>query len=595
MITGQMNPSFSAACAAEIIALMSTSSPTATAVEAACGSLSYGDLEAKVGAMAATLRDRGVSADTLVAVCLPRSMDQIVAMLAAWRAGAAYLPLDPAWPEARLAALVSGAGCAALVATAAFGAQIANGVPLVTPDMVGGGEPVAPVSVDTESLAYVIYTSGSTGAPKAVEVTHGNLAALIDWHCQAFGVGAGTRTSHLAGLGFDATAWEVWPTLAAGGTLSLVDEATRLDAARLRDWLVSQRIEVAFAPTALAEPLVAMPWPAETALRVLLTGADKLTVRPPHALPFSFVNNYGPTESTVVATSGVVTPNGDGLPSIGRPIAGTIIHLLDEHGASVLPGEAGEIWIGGAQVARGYRGDPVLTAERFVEHPEHGRLYRTGDLGVLLEDGEIGFRGRVDGQVKVRGHRIEPAEIVAALNKLPDVTASSVVARDGELIAYVVPADGAAPTALGLRMALAETLPDYMVPARFAALATLPLTPNGKVDTKALPDPAGCALADAPAGREASTPTEKRLLEIVAGVIGRQDVGVDDDFFLLGGHSLLGTQVVVRSRDAFGVELTLFHLFEGRTVARLASIVEELVIAKLDAMSDEDIRRMAAG
>ena len=256
-----------------------------------------------------------------------------------------------------------------------------------------------------KSLAYVIYTSGSTGAPKAVEVSHANLAALIDWHRQTFELGAGTRTSPLAGLGFDAAAWEIWPTLAAGGTLALVDDATRLDAARLRDWLVAERIEIAFAPTALAEPLVAMEWPADTALRVLLTGADKLTVRPAPGLPFVFINNYGPTESTVVATSGVVAPHGDGLPSIGQPIAGTAIHLLDDQGARVVPGEAGAIWIGGAQVARGYRGDAALTAERFVTHAEYGRLYRTGDLGVWLENGEIGFRGRADGQIKIRGHR----------------------------------------------------------------------------------------------------------------------------------------------------------------------------------------------
>ena len=416
-----------------------------------------------------------------------------------------------------------------------------------------------------------------------------------DWSERAFTVGIGTRTSHLAGLGFDAAAWEIWPTLAAGGTLALVDDATRLDAARLRDWLVAERIEVSFAPTALAEPLVTMDWPADTALRMLLTGADKLTVRPAAGLPFAFINNYGPTESTVVATSGMVAPDGEGLPSIGWPIAGTSIHLLGEDGAPVAYGDAGEIWIGGAQVARGYRGDPALTAERFVDHAEHGRLYRTGDLGALLDSGEIGFRGRVDGQVKIRGHRIEPAEVAAALNRLTGVATSAVVARDGTLIAYVVPANGAIPTAPALRAALADTLPDYMVPSRFATLAALPLTPNGKVDTSNLPDPGTCAMDEAPTGRPPASPTEKRLIEIVAGVIGRQEIGVDDDFFLLGGHSLLGTQVVVRARDAFGVDLTLFHLFEGRTVASLAVVIEELVIAKLDSMSDEDISRMAAG
>jgi len=422
-------------------------------------------------------------------------------------------------------------------------------------------------------------------------VTHGNLAALVAWHLDAFDVREGTRTSHLAGLGFDAAAWEVWPTMAAGGTLVLVDDATRTDPAALRDWLVAERIEIAFAPTALAESLVAMDWPHETRLRVLLTGADKLTVRPKPGLPFRFVNNYGPTESTVVATSGDVAPYGEGLPSIGRPIAGTHIHLLGPHGDELAAGEEGEIHIGGAQVARGYRGDPGLTAARFVEHPRHGRLYRTGDLAAWLPDGEVAFRGRVDAQVKVRGHRIEPAEIAAALGRHRDVAASHVVARGAGLVAYVVAAAGAEPREATLRAGLAKTLPDYMIPARIVTIAALPLTSNGKVDVAALPDPDEVEPAK-PTGREPATPSEERLLEIVRGVVGRCDIGVDDDFFLVGGHSLLATQVVVRAREAFGVELTLFHLFEGRTVGRLAAIIEELAIAILDGMSDEDVARM---
>jgi len=567
--------------------------PYAIAISAQGTSVTYGALEKRVGAMAAALRARGVSTGGLVAVCLPRSIDQIVAMLAAWRAGAAYLPIDPAWPDSRIAELIADADCQALVASAPIAACLDGKLAFVSPYLDQNGEAIALSATDRASLAYVIFTSGSTGKPKAVEVTHANLAALIDWHLAAFNVTAGTRTSHLAGLGFDASAWEVWPTLAAGGTLVLVDDAIRLDPAQLRDWLVREQIEVAFAPTVLAEPMVTMSWPANSALRVLLTGADKLTARPASGQPFLFVNNYGPTESTVVATSGVVSSDGAGIPSIGGAIAGTDIHLLDADQQPVPVGEPGEIWIGGAQVARGYRGDAALTAERFVTHPAYGRLYRTGDLGVLLDTGEIAFQGRVDGQVKVRGHRIEPAEVSAALNRLADISASVVVARDGELVAYVVPAEGATPTAIGLRESLAETLPDYMVPAHFAGLEALPLTANGKIDQKALPDPAQHALSDAPAGRAPSTPTEERLLEIVRSVIGRDNIGVDDDFFLVGGHSLLGTQVVVHARDAFGIELTLFHLFETRTVARLAETVEALVIELLDGMSDEDIARFA--
>lgn len=564
-----------------------------TAIAADGTMIDYAELDHRAATLAAALDARGVAAGDLVAICLPRSIDQIVAMCAVWRVGAAYLPLDPAWPEARLASFVTGAGCSALIATTAIGTPIAGHVPLVAPCAGTGFPAFAAVSYDPAALAYVIYTSGSTGTPKAVEVTRGNLDALVAWHHEAFGVVAGTRTSHLAGLGFDAAAWEVWPTLAAGGTLVLADENIRRDAHALHDWLLAEKIEVAFAPTALAEPLVAMAWPADTALRVLLTGADKLTVRPAPGLPFDFVNNYGPTESTVVATSGVVSPEGEGLPSIGKPIKGTQVYLFDGEGEPVPYGEEAEIFIGGAQLARGYRGDPALTAMKFLTHPDHGLLYRTGDLGAWLPNGELAFRGRADGQVKIRGHRVEPAEIAAALNRLPEVKTSAVVAKNGELVAYVVPAEGETPAVVALRSPLAELLPDYMMPSRFVALDALPLNPNGKLDAAALPDPATHALPESPAGRAPETATERRLLEIVSDVIGRSDIGVDDDFFLVGGHSLLGTQVVVRSRDAFGVELTLFHLFEGRTVASLATIIEGLVMEMLDNLSDEEIARMA--
>ena len=400
-----------------------------TAVEDGVHSLSYEELAARAGAMAARLRARGATAGAVVAVCLPRSIDQIVAMLAIWRAGAAYLPIDPAWPEARINDFVTGAGCVALVAAIPIAACVEGNVALVTPYANEQAGTLRFEGADPQGIAYVIFTSGSTGKPKAVEVMHANLAALIRWHNEAFEVKPGTRTSHLAGLGFDASAWEIWPTLAAGGTLVLADDATRLDPAQLHDWLIAKRVEVAFAPTALAEPMVAMNWPANAKLRFLLTGADKLTVRPAPGLPFAFVNNYGPTECTVVATSGLVSPDGIGLPSIGKPIAGTTVHLLDEAGLPVAAGESGEIFIGGAQVARGYRGDPELTAERFVQHPEYGRLYRTGDLGMWLKGGEIAFQGRVDAQVKVRGHRVEPAEVAAALNMLTEVKASAVIGR----------------------------------------------------------------------------------------------------------------------------------------------------------------------
>lgn len=579
-----------------LIAAHAARRPEALALICGGQSLSRSGLEARAAGLAAALASAGVARGDLVAVCLPRGIEQVAALYGIWRAGAAYLPLDPEWPDARLARLVDASGCRLVLGGAGVAELCGGAVPVLDPASVAPAEVGQPVlDPAPDDLAYVIYTSGSTGEPKGVEVTHGNVAALVAWHVGAFGLGEGTRTGHEAGLAFDASAWEVWPTLAAGGTLVIVDDETvRLDPTRLRDWIVRERLEVVFAPTALAEPLVAMDWPSDSALRLLLTGADKLKARPGSGLPFVLVNNYGPTECTVVATSGPVSAEGVGLPSIGKPIAGTTVHLLDAEGKPVAPGVEGEIWIGGAQVARGYRGDAALTAERFVEHAEHGRLYRTGDLGLWLADGDLAFRGRVDGQVKVRGHRIEPAEVEAALVRVPGIAAAAVTLREDELVAFVVPSDDRQRVASQIREELAQSLPAPMLPARFGVVAALPLNSSGKVDLAMLPGLASCALPETLSARAPATPTEERLLAIIQEVIGHQDVGVEDDFFLLGGHSLLGTQVIVRAQDAFGVELTLFHLFEGRTVAALSARIEELVMERLASLSDEDLARLMA-
>jgi acyl-CoA synthetase (AMP-forming)/AMP-acid ligase II/acyl carrier protein len=381
------------------------------------------------------------------------------------------------------------------------------------------------------------------------------------------------------------------------------DEDARIDPEQLRDWLVAQGISISFLPTPLAERVMGLEWPPQTALRVLLTGGDVLHRYPSAGLPFRVVNNYGPTENTVVATSGEVTASArpGRLPSIGRPIANVQVHILDESLRPVPVGMVGEVYIGGAGLARGYLNRPELTAERFVTTScgDCGteRLYKTGDLARYLPDGSIDFRGRIDQQIKIRGFRVELGEIEAVLGEHPAVQTSVVVAHENgvdskRLVAYLVPAPGFNPTAPDLRAFLGTKLPDYMVPTTFVRLEALPLTAHGKVDRAALPDPDISDLGLDATFVAPRTPVEEGLTEIVATLLGLEQVGIADHFFMLGGHSLLATQVIARVQDAFGVDLILRTVFEAPTVAELAREIERLILDKVETMSEDEVRRI---
>ncbi len=576
--------------------------PHRIALKTACGTLTYAELERHAGCLASSLQGCGVERGGSVAIALPRSFEQIVSLLAAMKSGAAFIPLDPGWPLERLRKVLAEAAPRVLIAEPRLGAALhREDMRLISPSLdtlpAAVRKPPAIAAPTDSDLAYIIYTSGSTGEPKGVEITHGNLRNLIDWHVETFGVTAADRASHLAGLGFDAAVWEIWPYLARGASVTLAPDSVRTSPELLREWLQRERITIAFVPTALAEPMLAQPWPGDTALRTLLIGAERVRSYPPANLPFAVVNNYGPTECTVVATSGTLVPQAGGLPPIGKPIANSEIHILDETGRPVAPGEVGEIHIGGANVGRGYHKRPDLTAQRFL--PDRfstrpgARLYRTGDLGHIMPDGQIAFRGRVDAQEKIRGYRVEPDEIASHLNRHPAVANSAVVARGSEegdkrLVAYVIPADRKPPSAEVLRAYLADYLPDYMIPAEFVRLDALPLTSSGKLDKAALPDVCAANALGRAGHREPETVLEKRLAAIVGEVLKSPRVGADDNFFLLGGHSLLGTQVVLRVRELFGIEFTLLNLFEAPTVATLALTVEKLLRQKLTNMSDEE-------
>ena len=560
--------------------------------------VTYAQLDVRARRLARHLRNAGAGPDVLVAIALDRSSDFVVAALATLYASSAYVPIDCDYPTERVAFMLGDAVPAVLISSTAVAARLPRGAwstVVLGTDVEGPELEVDAVATDLtpDSLAYVIYTSGSTGRPKGVEITHGGLANLVAWHRRAFSVTADDRASQLSSLGFDAAVWELWPYLAAGASVHIVDDGSRLDPPRLRDFMVAEHITIGFVPTPLAERLIGLTWPSHTMLRFLLTGADTLHRYPPAGLPFTLVNNYGPTEATVVTTSGVVDGNAlDGRPSIGRAIDNVAVHVLDAQRRPVPDGATGELCIGGAGLARGYRNRPELTTTRFVRDPfsadSAARLYRTGDRARRLPNGEIAFLGRMDDQLKVRGFRIEPAEIVAALDTDPTIAASTVAVHDDgsgdrRLVAYVVPAPGAAPRPSDLRERLGGRLPEYMMPSVFVALDALPLTPNGKIDRDALPAPDGAAVLRDVALLAPRTPVEERLAAIVATLLDVAEIGVGDNFFLLGGHSLLGTQLIARVRDTFGVELPLRAVFDHPTVEALAAQIERAIVARLEA------------
>ncbi len=520
--------------------------------------------------------------------------------------GGAFVAIDPSYPDERIDFMLTDSGATAVVTDAAGAARLGGRSGVVVLDAAGpvtNPEPFPETAVAGSDLAYVVYTSGSTGRPKGVAVEHASLLNLVDWHRRAFSISADDRGMQFASPGFDATVWEVWPYLTAGASVHVPADALRIDPAALRDWLATERITVCFVPTALAEEILAVTWPSDSALRILLTGGDALHRHPTPDIPFTVVNNYGPAEATVVATSGVIPAvvGAEVSPSLGRAIDAVSVHIVDEALRPVAAGVAGELLIGGVSVARGYLNMPELTNQRFI--PDHlgdtgGRLYRTGDKVRLRPDGELDFLGRLDEQVMIRGRRIEPGEISATLDRHPSVHTSAVVAvgdtpEQRHLVACVVPAAGTAMDEDALRAHLAAILPEHMVPSDFVSFSAFPQIASGKVDRKALRESLS-AMPRTSVGTAPRNELEEVLAGIVAELLGLGAVGVDEDFFLLGGHSLLGAQVITRINDRFGVELPLRDLFENPTVAGMAAGVERLMVAELDGMSDEEAERLLA-
>ena len=593
----------------ELIQAQAKARPDAVALFDGDKRITYRELDQRASQLAARLQAAGIREEDPVGLCMRRSADFVIGALGVLKAGAAYVPLDPNYPKNRLTMLLEDSGLRLVVTHPCVAKQLPQGswqaiVVEACALSRDADSALAPTcTANPGRLAYIIFTSGSTGRPKGVQITHANLLNLIRWHQRAFEVTPNDKATMHASPGFDAAVWEIWPYLAAGASVVVVDENIRTSSEGLRDWMVSNQITISFLPTALAEAVVGLPWPSNTALRYLLTGADTLRSYPPAGLPFALVNNYGPTECTVVATSGIVSSEARSaaLPSIGRPIDDVQVYLVDEQLQRVPDGTAGELLIGGASVGRGYLNSPELTERKFIAdrfgNDKDGHLYRTGDLARMLPDGQIAFLGRMDEQVKVRGFRIEPGEITAVIDQHPEiqsgfVTACSHDSGETRLIAYIVPAANAHLSADGLRGFLAEHLPEYMVPSAFITIPSLPLTAHGKVDRAALPPATSENILRDEALESPQSEIEQWLASFLATLLRTARVSRDDNFFNLGGHSLMGAQLIARVKQTFDVELPLRSLFDHPTIREISSEIDRLLQARLNTMSDEEARRI---
>jgi amino acid adenylation domain-containing protein len=534
----------------------------------------------------AAIREHGVSVGDRVALLLPRGARLVPAILGVWAAGASYIPLDPIYPEQRLATMLADAGAAAIVVDSGVtGAPVpppsATLIPVVDLAKLSS-DPAAPIlDLPPSATAVTLFTSGSTGRPKAVSVTQGGIAALLDAVRPKLALGPQDRFVAVSTFAFDIALVELLAPVLAGGCVIVADAERVRDAARLRELLIASEATAMQATPAGWRMLVAAGGIPD-GVKLRMTAGEPLPRDLADAMgagtDVRVWNLYGPTETTIYSGGDAVAPAPAPI-EIGSIINGTQLYLLDERMRPVPPGVTGEVYIGGHGVATGYHGAPSLTAARFVPDPFSGRpgarLYRTGDVGRWRRSGRIELAGRADRQIKIRGYRIESGEVEAVLRGQDDVAQAVVSVRgaghDVRLVGYLVTRSGADHPPAGLRDRLREVLPDYMVPAAFVVLPALPLTGSGKIDYRALPEPDWGAVA----GRDPvapRTPTESRLAAIIAELLALPEpVGISDSFFALGGHSLTATQLMARIRAAYGVNLPIRTLFTDPTVAGLAA------------------------
>lgn len=524
--------------------------------------ISYLELDQRTNRLAHYLIQAGVVVDSIVPVCLDRSIELVIAMLAVVKAGAAYVPIDPSYPGERISYILSDID-AGLVITHSYYSDLVEGdnyklfyfdKDWTKVDQMPVDPPVS--LAGPHQLAYIIYTSGSTGRPKGVMIEHTSVINLIAWHIEQYDVHAGSHSTAMAGVGFDAFALETWSALLSGSVLYIVPDSIKLQPDDLLNFYAAHQITHAFVPPALIPELIKASQPAGLCLKYVLIGGDRLPALDTSTLSYTLVNQYGPTESTVMVTDYSLPhePGNKRLPPIGKPIANVRLYILDDQLSLVPEGIAGEIYIAGVQLARGYFRREELTRERFLTDPFYSghRMYKTGDAGRWLEDGNIEYLGRTDEQVKIRGYRVEIGESENALQQIEDISSAAVFAcRNGDdaqvLVGYFT-SRIELPIRL-VRQRLIEKLPEYMVPVYLLQIDKFPLTPNGKIDRNALPDPLTIDISNHIPYQPPRNELEQTLVEAYADVLKQERVGIKDNFFDLGGDSIKAILLVNRLKQ----------------------------------------------
>jgi amino acid adenylation domain-containing protein len=586
---------------AETVAAQARTRPEAPAVMAGAESVSYGQLAARAQRLAARLRRLGVGPEQMVGVCLPRGVDWVVAVVAVWQAGGVYVPLEPGYPPARLALMVADARPRVVISRGGWARALPGAVSLVDLDVDPGSDDdgdggIVPSGVGPDQLAYVVYTSGSTGTPKGAMVAHGGLANLAADQREAFGLGPGDRVAQLAPAGFDGSLWELAMALGAGACVVVIDPAQEADLGSALAGVTAASMTPSVLATVSPDGL--------DGLATLVVGAERLG---PGAVARwapgrRMVNAYGPAEATINATLQACRPD-PAPPPIGRPIRNTTAWVLDPQLQPVPIGVAGELHLGGVGLARGYLGQPALTAERFVANPFTGdgsRLYRSGDLARWQPDGTLAYLGRADNQIKVRGIRVEPGELETILATHPDIAEAAVIPHtdtDGEvcLVGYVRPQTRQhALTVEELRDFVAQYLPRFEIPSGFVIVDAFPRTVHGKLDVAALPEldrDRGHAVEWVP-------PTgvvEETVAEVWRDVLHIERVGALDDFFALGGHSLLAARAASQLEATLGVQLPLRAVFEAPRLRGWAAEIDAALGQEVSNLSTEELDELIAG